>query len=133
MVNPFLLNGMEQVEQIYKVKLPSFEVFNQTGNEEDLTKMIKSHHSYVNDVVEITGRSYPEVLTDFANYHKTRELLIQPRGISAITHKIVNGGFVSWGVTHTFFATTTSHISGITGMALLGAAPGVPLVGGVFY
>ena len=66
-------------DAFYETKLPSFESF-QTGkitlSSEDFYKVVKSHHSYINDVSEITGRPYDQVMRDFAEYHKTKEFLI---------------------------------------------------------
>lgn len=127
-------------DSFYRMKLSSFESF-QTGKitltSEDFYKVINSHHSYINDVSEITGRSYDQVLLDFAQYHKTKEFLIQPNGFSGVVHKLSNSIYVSAAGLQSLFSTATSHISGVTGMALIGSAPGlvifVPLVGGVFF
>ncbi len=76
-------------------------------------------------------------MLEFAKYHKNREFLIQPRGLSGVIHKLSNGAYVSGTAVQSVFATATSHVSGVTGIALLGSAPGliifVPLVGGIFF
>ncbi len=127
-------------DSFYQTKLPSFQSF-QTGkitlSSEDFYKVVKSHHSYINDVCEITGKSYDQVMLDFAEYHKTKEFLIQPNGFSGVIHKLSNGAYVSGAAIQSAFATASSHVSGVTGMSLIGSAPGliifVPLVGGVFF
>ena len=127
-------------DSFYKLKLPSFESSTTdkiTLTSEDFHSLINSHHSYINDVCEITGRSYDQVMLDFAQYHKTKEFLIQPRGLSGVIHKLSNGIYVSSAAVQLAFATATSHVSGVTGVSLSGSAPGliifVPLVGGVFF
>lgn len=76
-------------------------------------------------------------MLDFARYHNTREFLIQPQGLSGVFHKLSNGAYVSGVAVQSALATSTSHLSGIKGFALLGSAPGliifVPLVGGIFF
>lgn len=127
-------------DSFYQTRLPSFRSF-QTGkitlNNEDFFKVIKSHHSYINDISQITGKPYDQVMLDFAQYHKTKEFLIQPNGVSGVIHKLTNGAYVSGAAIQSAFATASSHVSGVTGIALLGSAPGliifVPLVGGVFF
>ena len=127
-------------DTFYQTKLPSFKTF-QTGkitlNCDDFEKVIRSHHSYINDVSQITGKTYDQVKLDFARYHKTKEFLVQPKGISGVLHKISNGVYVSSAAVQSAFCTATSHVSGVTGMALLGSAPGliifIPLLGGVFF
>lgn len=127
-------------DSFYQMKLSSFQRF-QTGkitlSSEDFYDIIKSHHSYINDVSEITGRSYDQVMLDFAEYHKTKEFLIQPNGFSGVIHKLSNGIYVSSAAVQSAFATATSHVSGVTGISLIGSAPGliifVPLVGGIFF
>lgn len=140
-----LLDTMNKIpdsffDSFYSTRLPSFEAF-QTGkisiSSEDLYKIVQSHHSYINDVSQITGRPYDQVLMDFAQYHQSKEVFVQPTGWSAIIHKASNGFYVSGAALQSVFATATSHMSGVTGMSLVGAAPGlvifVPLVGGVFF
>jgi hypothetical protein len=127
-------------DSFYQTKLPSFQSF-QTGkitlSSEDFFKVVKSHHSYINDVSQITGKPYDQVMLDFAEYHKTKEFLIQPNGFSGVMHKLSNGAYVSGAAIQSAFATASSHVSGVTGISLLGSAPGliifVPLVGGVFF
>lgn len=127
-------------DSFYQTNLPSFRSF-QTGkitlSSEDFYKVIQSHHSYINDVSQITGRPYDQVMMDFANYHKTKEFLIQPNGLSGVIHKLSNGVYVSGAAVQSAFSTATSHVSGVTGISLIGSAPGliifVPLVGGVFF
>lgn len=127
-------------DSFYQMKLPSFQSF-QTGkitlSSEDFYTIIKSHHSYINDVSQITGRPYEQVMLDFAEYHKTKKFLIQPNGLSGVLHKLSNGIFVSSAAVQSAFTTATSHVSGVTGISLIGSAPGliifVPLVGGIFF
>jgi hypothetical protein len=127
-------------DSFYQMKLPSFQSF-QTGkitlSSEDFYTIIKSHHSYINDVSQITGRPYDQVMLDFDQYHKTKQFLIQPTGLSGVIHKLSNGAYVSGAVLQSAYATATSHVSGVTGISLIGSAPGliifVPLVGGVFF
>lgn len=129
------------IESLYKAKLPSFQAFGDTRkislNADDFSKIVLSHESYINDISQITGRSYEQVMLDFAAYHKNQEFLVQPRGISGVLHKLSNGAYVSSAALQSAFATATSHVSGVTGLSLLGSAPGliifVPLVGGVFF
>lgn len=115
-------------ESFYKTKLPSFRSF-QTGkitlSSEDFYKVVKSHHSYINDISQITGKSYDQVLLDFAEYHKTKEFLIQPNGFSGVVHKLSNGAYVSGAAIQSAFATASSHVSGVTGISLIGSAPGL--------
>ena len=127
-------------DSFYQTRLPSFQSF-QTGkitiSSEDFFKVVKSHHSYINDVSQITGKPYDQVMLDFAEYHKTKEFLIQPNGFSGVMHKLSNGAYVSGAAIQSAFATASSHVSGVTGVSLLGSAPGliifVPLVGGIFF
>jgi hypothetical protein len=128
-------------DSFYQTKLPSFQSF-QTGkitlsSEDFFTRLLKSHHSYINDVSQITGRPYDQVMLDFDQYHKTKQFLIQPTGLSGVIHKLSNGAYVSGAVLQSAYATATSHVSGVTGISLIGSAPGliifVPLVGGVFF
>ena len=127
-------------DSFYQTKLPSFQSF-KTGkitlSSEDFDKIIRSHHSYINDVSTITGKPYDQVSMDFAEYHKTKEFLIQPNGFSRIMHKLTNGAYVSTAAIQSAISTTSSHVSGVTGISLLGSAPAlvifVPLVGGVFF
>jgi hypothetical protein len=129
------------IEQLYKSNLGSFQSYSGTDkitlNLEDLQKLIALHHSYANDISQVTGRSYQEVLVDLAEYHKTKKFLIQPQGFSGILHKASNLIYVSGAAVHSTLATASSHISGITGFSLLGASPSlvifVPLMGGVFF
>ena len=76
-------------------------------------------------------------MLDFAKYHRTREFLIQPNGISGVIHKLSNSAYISGAAIQSAFATASSHVSGVTGVSLLGSAPGliifVPLVGGLFF
>lgn len=85
-------------DSFYQTKLPSFQSF-RTGkitlSSEYFYKVIKSHHSYINDVSQITGKSYDQVMLDLAEYHKTKEFLIQPNGFSGVMHKLSNGAYVS--------------------------------------
>jgi len=127
-------------DSFYRVKLPSFNSFSTnkiTLTANDFQSIIKSHHSYINDVCQITGRPYDQVLVDFAEYHKAKEFLIQPEGFSGVMHKLSNGAFVSSAAVQSVYATASSHISGISGIALLGSSPGliifVPLIGGIFF
>lgn len=73
----------------------------------------------------------------FANYHKTKEFLIQPNGFSGVIHKLNNGGYISAATIQSAFATASSHMSSVTGVSLLGSAPGliifVSFVNGVFF
>ena len=127
-------------DSFYQTRLPSFQSF-QTGkitiSSEDFFKVVKSHHSYINDVSQITGKPYDQVMLDFAEYHKTKEFLVQPNGFSGVMHKLSNGAYVSGAAIQLAFATASSHVSGVTGVSLLGSAPGliifVPLVGGIFF
>jgi hypothetical protein len=127
-------------DSFYQTKLPSFQSF-QTGkitlSSEDFFKVVKSHHSYINNVCQITGKPYDQVMLDFAEYHKTKEFLIQPNGFSGVVHKLSNSIYVSGAAMHSAFATASSHVSGVTGISLIGSAPGliifVPLVDGVFF
>ena len=52
-------------------------------------------------------------------------------------HKLSNSDYVSHAAIQSAFATASSHQSGVTGISLLGSAPGliicVPLVGGIFF
>lgn len=129
------------IESLYKSKLPSFQSFPKTGkvvlNTEDFENIIKHHANNVKQVAEITGRSPDEILSEFAEYHKQLEFVIQPNGISGLIHKVTNGAYVSGAAVHSVVATSTSHISGITGMSRLGSSPAlliiVPLVGGIFF
>lgn len=127
-------------DSFYKAKLSSFQSFKTgkiTVTGDDFYNIIKSHHSYINDVSQITGKPYDQVMLDFAQYHNTKEFLIQPNGFSGVVHKLSNGIYVSSAAVQSAFATATSHVSGVTGISLLGSAPGliifVPLVGGVFF
>jgi len=99
--------------------------------------IIKSHTNYINDISEMTGRPFDHVMLNFAEYHKTKEFLVQPQGLSGVIHRLSNGLYVSGGAIQSTFATATSHVSGITGLSLIGSAPGliifVPLLGGVFF
>lgn len=122
------------------MKLPSFQSFKTvkiTLSSQDFDKIIRSHHTYINDVCQITGKPYDQVMLDFANYHKTKELLVQPHGLSNVIHKLSNGFYVSSAAIQSVFSTATSHVSGVTGMSLISSAPGllifVPLVGGIFF
>lgn len=127
-------------DSFYQMKLLSFRPF-QTGkvtlSSQDFHDIIKSHHSYINDASEITGRPYNQVKLDFAEYHKTKEFLIKPNGFSGVIHKLSNADYVASAAVQSAFATATSHVSGVTGIALIGLAPGliifVPLVGGIFF
>ena len=127
-------------DSFYRTKLASFQSF-QTGkitlNSEDFYKILKSHHSYINHVCQVTGKPYDQVMLDFAEYHKTKEFLIQPNGVSGVIHKLSNGAYISGAAMQSVFATASSHVSGVTGISLLGSAPGlmifVPLVGGIFF
>ena len=127
-------------DSFYQAKLPSFRAF-QTGkitlSSEDFSNLIKSHHSYINDVSQITGKPYEQVMLDFADYYQTKQFLIQPRGFSGVMHKLSNGAYVSGAAVQSAFATASSHVSGVIGITLLSSAPGliifVPLVGGVFF
>lgn len=127
-------------DSFYQAKLPSFRAV-QTGkitlSSEDFYNIIHSHHSYINDVSQITGRPYEQVMLDFAHYHKTKEFLIQLRGFSGVIHKLSNTIYVSGSAIQSAYLCATSHVSEITGMSLLGSALGliifVPLVGGVFF
>lgn len=129
------------IDEFYKNKFVSFNSFTNTKkillSSEDLKNLIGSHQSYINDISEITGRSYEEVALDFANYHENREFLIQSTGISGVLHKASNGLYVSGAAVQSVLATSTSHISGVTGLSLLASTPGliifVPLLGGVFF
>lgn len=122
------------------MKLLSFQPF-QTGkitsSSEDFYTIVKSHHSYINNIFQITGKTYEQVMINFAEYHKTKEFLLQPNGLSGVIHKLSNGVFVSGATVQSAFATATSHVSGVTGISLIGSTPGliifVPLVGGVFF
>lgn len=124
----------------YQTKLPSFQSF-QSGKiilrSEDFYKIVKSHHSYINNFCQITGKPYDQVMLYFAEYHKTKQFLIQPSGFSGVMHKLSNGVYVSGDAIQSAFARASSHVSGVTGISLLGSAPGliifVPLVGGVFF
>lgn len=127
-------------DTFYQAKLPSFSAHNTgkvTINLDDFSKLIGSHNSYINDVSEITGKPYDQVLLDFADYHRTKEYLIQPRGFSGVLHKASNAIYVSSAALQSSFATATSHVSGVSGISLLGSSPGliifIPLVGGVFF
>jgi hypothetical protein len=127
-------------DSFYQMKLSSFKSF-ETGkvtmNSADLYKLVNSHHSYINDVCQITGRPYDQVMRDFVEYHQAKEFLIEPTGLSGVVHKLSNGIYLSSAAVQSAFATATSHVSGVTGISLLGSAPGliifVPLVGGVFF
>jgi len=129
------------IESLYKSKLPSFQSFSGTGRitltSDDFHKIISSHHSYINDVSQITGRSYEQVMINFADYHKTKEFLIQPKGFSGVVHKLSNGLYVSGAAVQLAFATATSHVSSVTGISLIGSAPRliifVSLVDGVLF
>ena len=128
------------LDSFYKANLSTFNSY-PTGkitlSNTDFSKIINSHQSYINDICEITGKSYNQVVLDFATYHKEKEFMIQPTGISGIIHKATNGIYIASSITQSAVATATSHVSGVTGMPLLGSAPGliifVPLVGGVFF
>ena len=122
------------------MKLSSFESSTNskiTLTSDDFDSLIKSYHSYINDISEITGRPYDQVMLDFAQYHKTKEFLIQPQGLSGVIHKLSNGVYVSSAAVQSSFVTATSYVSGVTGMSLIGSAPGliifVPLVDSVFF
>ena len=84
-------------DSFYQTKLASFQSF-KTGkitlSSEDFYKVVKSHHSYINDVSEITGKPYDQVLLDFAEYHKTKKFLIQPNRFYGVIHKLSNGAYV---------------------------------------
>lgn len=127
-------------DTFYRTKLPSFEAFQTnkiTLTDSDFYKMINSHHSYINDITEITGNSYNQVMLDFGRYYEKKQFLIRPGGLSGVLHKLSNTLYLSTATVNTAFATASSHLSGVTGINLLGAAPGlilfVPLVGGVFF
>jgi hypothetical protein len=128
------------LDSFYQTKLPSFQSF-KTGkisiSSEDFSKLVTSHHSYINDVSQITGKPYDQVLLNFADYHKTKEFLIQPNGFSGVIHKLSNCAYVSAASIQSLYATASSHVSGVTGISLLGSAPGliifVPLIGGLFF
>lgn len=129
------------IEQLYRSNLASFQSYSGTDkitlNLEDLQKLIASHYSYANDISQVTGRWYQEVLVDFGECHKTKKFLIQPQGFSGILDKASNIIYLSGAAVHSTLATASSHISGITGFSLLGASPSlvifVPLMGGVFF
>ena len=76
-------------------------------------------------------------MLDFAKYHNTKEFLVQLTGVSDVIHKVSNGIFVSSAAIQSVFSTARLHVSDITGLSLIGSAPGliifVPLVGGVFF
>lgn len=128
-------------EAFYQTRLPSFTSWQQTGkitlNSEDFHRIIKSHHSYINNICDITRRYYNQILLDVGQYYKTKQLLIQPSGVSGVIHKLINTMYLSTATISTAVSTATSHISGITGTSLLGASPQliifVPLVGEVFF
>lgn len=138
--NPTSFISDDFFHQFYKYKLKSFQSF-QTGKislgSEDFARLIESHHSYINDVSQITGRTYDQVMMDFAQYHNSKELLIQPQGLSRVLHRLSNGAFISNAAIQSVFATAQSHVSGVKGMSLICSAPGliifVPLVGGIFF
>ena len=68
-------------DSFYQMKLPSCQSFQTskiTLSNDDFHTIIKSHYSYINDVSQIKGRLYDRVMLDFAQYHKTKEFLIQP-------------------------------------------------------
>ena len=124
----------------YQTKLPSFQSF-QSGKiilrSEDFYKIVKSHHSYINNFCQITGKPYDQVMLYFAEYHKTKQFLIQPSGFSGVMHKLSNGVYVSGDAIQSAFARASSHVSGVTGISLLDSAPGliifVPLICGIFF
>lgn len=124
----------------YQTKLPSFQSF-ETGKialtNNDLLTLIQSHTSYIEDMVQITGRPYQQIELDFAKYLATKEFFIQPSGFSGFVHKLSNTCFVSGAAVQSVVATSNSHLSGTTGMSFLKSAPGlivcVPLVGGIFF
>jgi hypothetical protein len=127
-------------DSFYHAKLPSFQSF-QTGKiamtSDDLGTLLRSHASYIEDMVQITGRPVEEIKLEFAQYLSTKQFFIQPTGVSGFVHKLSNTCFVSGAAVQSVVATSTSHLSGITGMSVLGSAPGliifVPLVGGIFF
>lgn len=60
-------------------------------------------------------------MLEFAQYHKTKQFLVQP----GVVHKLTNGLYVSGAALQSAFATATSHVSGVTGISFIGSAPGL--------
>lgn len=131
----------EFIEAFYSVKLPSFKAYNETGkiiiSNHDFANLIKYHNSYINDVCAITGKNYDQVALDFAQYHKGKEFLLQTHGLSGVIHKLTNYGYVSASGVQTFLATSSSHVSGVKNIALLGSTPSliifVPMLFGIGF
>lgn len=129
------------IEALHKAKLHSFKAFPETGkvliNSKDFNNIPKYYADNIEEVVQITGRPVDQVTIEFAEYYQSLDFVIQPNGISGVIHKVINFGYVSGAAVQSVIATSTSHISGVTGMSLLGCTPAlvvfVPLVGGVFF
>ena len=59
-------------------------------------------------------------MLDFADYHKIKKFLIQPNRFSGVIRKLSNGAYVSGAAIQSAFTTASSHVSGMTGISLLG-------------
>lgn len=62
------------------------------------------------------------IILDFAEYHKTKEFLIQPNGLSNIIHKLRNGVYVLGATVQLAFVITTSYVSNVNSIHLTSLA-----------
>lgn len=64
------------IESFYKTQLLSFRVYSKIGKvtliPDDFYRLINLHHSYIRDLVEITGHSYEEILNERIEYNKAK-------------------------------------------------------------
>lgn len=105
--------------------------------DKDLTAFLVNKNGTTTRFLESLGVKDLEGISCLAKFVDDKKVVVERSGFAGVFHKFVNGAFVSGGAITTFTTTAASHVSGVTGLPLIVATPGIviftPLVGGIFF
>lgn len=141
-LNGYNIDHVEQYLTNVFTEFPSCKLHNASNtilmNPQDFSEMMRSHGSYIQDLSLITNRPQEEIMNDMRHFWTSRKVVLQPGGVSGVIHRLSNGAFGVASMSGTLQMVGTSHLSGVTGGALVAANPalsiiGIPLLGGVFF
>jgi len=106
-------------------------------NDTDFINFCQNPAPIVQDLSQSLQTTELETYNAMATHFRERKILIRPTGLSGFVHRLTNSFVVTGSAINTFYVTAASHISGVTGPALLQATPILyitfPTVGGIFF
>jgi len=141
-LNGYTIDHVDQYLTNTFAEFPSCTLHNTSNtivmNAEDFSKIIQSYGNYIQDLSLITNRSQEEIMKDMMHYWTNKKVVLQPGGVSGVVYTLSNGAFGVASLSGTLEMVGASHLTGVTGGALVAANPalsfiGIPLLGGVFF